>query len=811
MDTLDLDTHAMEEPKSCMDPDSANNPSSPVNNCKPLALTGPDCAVCTDHAPPGITYRRHYGVICCEACKCFFRRTVQMNRDYKCRSGGRCYVGRTTEHQKQVCQACRFQQCVRAGMKLESVKRFPRKRNTAGADQDEAKAALPKNRSTKKALKGKQIHGHSDRPTIKRESSPEHTNGVPPDISPNSDKGAVRAGGEKVSSPRGQRNTGEDLLLCDTDLANVKFKMSPSEAMLYMQSASASVPQLFKYDSLDSLNEKPVLSSAQNYNVATEGLISASQSNLTNDVRASHSMPEASTDLGPANRHTQFHATKSNAEGCGHFKGVTGVQLKRGSTAEMEECATLGKKLRLEMAHLMQYQTSQFPPSAVSVSSPPITPLTPLTPSHLHSQPPSRTLTPEPLCTNSTMSAYVTPHATPSHTPHHSPLSSPTHMSHPASYHGHLPSQGATGLGGAPPKDVFAGDNWPTAQIFTTSSPSMSHLNLSGVPSQLQFQPPHTSQGTGAIIFNSHPSFQVLASTSLLPMVLSPLNAQLLGGANKSPFRIIPIPSINKIQPEELPGEPYVNVCDSPGRGDLDLSLPGSAPASARTSPVQHKQKKFTHFAEARLEEVLDSLRLRIRYHFSWAKSEVSGFDDLSPMDQKALLRRTVPELVMLGFARGSIAYNDLLLLGRTGKVIRPNNLNSGVASVASVTLQKLVVPLKVLNIDDRELTLLKEIVLFNPESNGLRNREVVRVYRKNKHLKLMEYTEKSDDPGRFGELLCLLTPLFEVSTEVTEQLRLEQFVHEGEARIDALLLMSMISGVDEIPDEHSLDSQQLL
>lgn len=56
-----------------------------------------------------------------------------------------------------------------------------------------------------------------------------------------------------------------------------------------------------------------------------------------------------------------------------------------------------------------------------------------------------------------------------------------------------------------------------------------------------------------------------------------------------------------------------------------------------------------------------------------------------------------------------------MLLLGSTGKVMRPTNPNSGVASVASVTLQKLVVPLKVLNINDKELTLLKEIVLFNP------------------------------------------------------------------------------------------------
>lgn len=43
---------------------------------------------------------------------------------------------------------------------------------------------------------------------------------------------------------------------------------------------------------------------------------------------------------------------------------------------------------------------------------------------------------------------------------------------------------------------------------------------------------------------------------------------------------------------------------------------------------------------------------------FSWAKSDVAGFEDLSPLDQKALLRRTVAELVMLGFARASIAYD---------------------------------------------------------------------------------------------------------------------------------------------------------
>lgn len=57
----------------------------------------------------------------------------------------------------------------------------------------------------------------------------------------------------------------------------------------------------------------------------------------------------------------------------------------------------------------------------------------------------------------------------------------------------------------------------------------------------------------------------------------------------------------------------------------------------------------------------------------------------------------------------------DVLLLGKTGKAIRPTNSNSGVSAVASVTLKKLVEPLKVVNMDDNEYILMKEIVLFNP------------------------------------------------------------------------------------------------
>ena len=98
--------------------DSASPPPI-TNHNKALAATGPACAVCGDVAPNDSSFRRHYGVICCEACKCFFRRTVQMSRDYKCRFGGSCHIGRSPVNMKQVCQACRFSQCLKAGMKVE--------------------------------------------------------------------------------------------------------------------------------------------------------------------------------------------------------------------------------------------------------------------------------------------------------------------------------------------------------------------------------------------------------------------------------------------------------------------------------------------------------------------------------------------------------------------------------------------------------------------------------------------------------------------------------------------------------------------
>lgn len=70
-----------------------------------------ECAVCNDRSTG-----KHYGVLTCEGCKSFFKRTVRNSTGYKCRNQNGCSITRTTRSR---CPSCRFQKCLVAGMKKE--------------------------------------------------------------------------------------------------------------------------------------------------------------------------------------------------------------------------------------------------------------------------------------------------------------------------------------------------------------------------------------------------------------------------------------------------------------------------------------------------------------------------------------------------------------------------------------------------------------------------------------------------------------------------------------------------------------------
>lgn len=72
------------------------------------------CKVCGDSASG-----YHYRVASCEACKAFFKRTVQGKIEYCCQAEGNCKM---TQRGRKACQACRFQKCIRVGMIKEGVR-----------------------------------------------------------------------------------------------------------------------------------------------------------------------------------------------------------------------------------------------------------------------------------------------------------------------------------------------------------------------------------------------------------------------------------------------------------------------------------------------------------------------------------------------------------------------------------------------------------------------------------------------------------------------------------------------------------------
>ncbi|XP_072182261.1 steroid hormone receptor ERR1-like [Diadema setosum] len=72
------------------------------------------CAVCSDLASG-----YHYGIASCEACKAFFKRTVQGNLRYQCHSKNKCEVNKK---RRKACPACRFQKCIDMGMMIDGVR-----------------------------------------------------------------------------------------------------------------------------------------------------------------------------------------------------------------------------------------------------------------------------------------------------------------------------------------------------------------------------------------------------------------------------------------------------------------------------------------------------------------------------------------------------------------------------------------------------------------------------------------------------------------------------------------------------------------
>ncbi|XP_026860271.1 hepatocyte nuclear factor 4-gamma isoform X2 [Electrophorus electricus] len=218
-------------------------------------------------------------------------------------------------------------------------------------------------------------------------------------------------------------------------------------------------------------------------------------------------------------------------------------------------------------------------------------------------------------------------------------------------------------------------------------------------------------------------------------------------------------------------------------------SLSQQIAVSSPTGSADVSEKK-----SASIGDVCESMKQQLLVLVEWAKY-IPAFGELPLDDQVGLLRAHAGEHLLLGVAKRSMPYKDILLLGN-GCVIHRNCPEVEICRVANRVLDELVSPFQDIQIDDNEYAALKAIVFFDPDAKSLRDPSKIKGMRYQVQVSLEDYINdrQYDSRGRFGELLLLLPTLQSITWQMVEQLQFIKLF--GLAKIDNLLQEMLLGGL---------------
>ncbi|XP_032875161.1 hepatocyte nuclear factor 4-gamma isoform X3 [Amblyraja radiata] len=195
----------------------------------------------------------------------------------------------------------------------------------------------------------------------------------------------------------------------------------------------------------------------------------------------------------------------------------------------------------------------------------------------------------------------------------------------------------------------------------------------------------------------------------------------------------------------------------------------------------------------ATISDVCESMKEQLLILVEWAKY-IPAFCELPLDDQVALLRAHAGEHLLLGVAKRSTSYKDILLLGNDYAIHR-NSPEMEISRVANRILDELVQPFQEIQIDDNEYACLKAIVFFDPDAKALNDPTKIKSMRYQVQVSLEDYINdrQYDSRGRFGELLLLLPTLQSITWQMIEQIQFVKLF--GLAKIDNLLQEMLLGG----------------
>lgn len=189
----------------------------------------------------------------------------------------------------------------------------------------------------------------------------------------------------------------------------------------------------------------------------------------------------------------------------------------------------------------------------------------------------------------------------------------------------------------------------------------------------------------------------------------------------------------------------------------------------------------------------------QIRQLIDWAKN-MPKFTDLLVEDQLTLLKTYWNELVIAEMAFRSV---DLLKecvkdcglsIGQGIIIFQDQAHDIGLQTMFERVITEIVAKMYDMRLDKTELACLRAIILFNPETQGLKSSQPIEDLRGNVFTALENYCRNNHEnqPNRFGKLLLRLPALRSIGLKCDEKLLFVNLCYNG--HVDTFLQTALKS-----------------